>query len=438
MSIEPFVVTTKSDVFVMYLMFRVGSIYEDDTNRGISHCIEHMLFKSTSTHATRDVLHTLTKIGGLYNAVTDKDVTYYYIKTESKNWKTTIDILVSMWLTPKLLEKEWSNEKHVIMEEISQKDDSMYDQALLSLFSKKHPYVNSVGSIPEKIKNITSKDLKDYYSRYYLNPQNITCAFYCSHQVKQSALQYFRKVMHNNVHRFIFDKLLPTKQLDLPPRPRIVFHKEDGSNTVTLTFKSYNVHDWKKLAVLNLLNYILAQSSLYSVLLFELRENRGLVYNISCVTETYQHLSYTQIVFDTKFADIAFIIKKIRSILERIKTKGISAKALDLYRESYKSMYKYVMYSSDIHFGIKALNHHYGVSNFSVNQYLDVINNATIDSIMSCAKDIYKFDNMGIFINGNFKQKDIQNVKALIHGKIYGERIMNSHEDSSIVQRKSE
>src|SRR3989344_9321488 len=105
------------------VMVGVGSRYETPTINGISHFLEHMVFKGTKKYPTTDDVNVIERAGGLQNAYTDIDVTNYHNKALSTDWSLALEINKELALAPRLEEKYIEKERNVILEEIKRGED---------------------------------------------------------------------------------------------------------------------------------------------------------------------------------------------------------------------------------------------------------------------------------------------------------------------------
>ena len=106
---------------------RVGSMMETPAENGLSHFLEHMVFKGTEKRSTRDIAEEMDAVGGQMNAFTGKDCTCFYAKVIDEDLPLAVDILSDMTLHASLDETEFNKERGVILEEISMEEDSPED-----------------------------------------------------------------------------------------------------------------------------------------------------------------------------------------------------------------------------------------------------------------------------------------------------------------------
>lgn len=175
---------------------RVGSMMETPAENGLSHFLEHMVFKGTEKRSTRDIAEEMDAVGGQMNAFTGKDCTCFYAKVIDEDLPLAVDILSDMTLHASLDETEFKKERGVILEEISMDEDSPEDVAheLLSRIQ----FGNQAAGMPilgpaEQIAAYTRDDLANYRARHY-HPENCVVALagnYDPEQVLALMQQYF-------------------------------------------------------------------------------------------------------------------------------------------------------------------------------------------------------------------------------------------------------
>ncbi len=172
---------------------KTGSINEDDSNNGISHFLEHLMFKGTHAHKVGEFDRMLESKGAIVNAATWKDYTFYYVTLpkgfENKDFRLAIDLHADMMMDPIFPEEELGapfdvndhsvtdkRERHVVIEEIRMRKDQpwtkVYNVCNKNLYTS-HPYKRDVIGTPEIISQLTRKDIDDYYRKFY-TPENMT------------------------------------------------------------------------------------------------------------------------------------------------------------------------------------------------------------------------------------------------------------------------
>ncbi|MBQ7036013.1 MAG: insulinase family protein [Clostridia bacterium] len=148
----------------------VGSRAETAAENGISHYMEHMLFKGTERRTAAQIASEMDAIGGNLNAYTTREYTCYYAKSVDEDVETVFDILSDMYTSSSLGEAETELERGVILEEISMYEDSPEDVAqetLAKLVFGSDPLGYGIAGTRETVLGITSGDLRAFMTKYY-------------------------------------------------------------------------------------------------------------------------------------------------------------------------------------------------------------------------------------------------------------------------------
>ena len=172
---------------------KTGSINENDDNNGISHFLEHLMFKGTTNHKVGEFDRILESRGAIVNAATWKDYTFYYVTLpkgiDNKDFDLAIDLHADMMMNPIFPSEELGapfdlndktvtdkRERHVVIEEIRMRKDQpwtkVYNLCNKNLYSA-HPYIRDVIGTPEIISRLTRENIDNYYRSFY-SPQNLT------------------------------------------------------------------------------------------------------------------------------------------------------------------------------------------------------------------------------------------------------------------------
>ena len=148
-----------------------GSIHEQEyLGAGLSHYLEHMLFKGTETRPVGQITKEIDAAGGRVNAYTSYDRTVYYCDLPSRNWRTGVDVLLDAVLNASLPAEEWAREKDVILREMAMGDDDpnrVFHKLLFSSAFTTSPYQHPVIGHREVFTAMTRDDLLKYYQRRY-------------------------------------------------------------------------------------------------------------------------------------------------------------------------------------------------------------------------------------------------------------------------------
>ncbi len=172
---------------------KTGSINENDVNNGISHFLEHLMFKGTNTYKVGEFDKLLESKGAIVNAATWKDYTFYYVTLprgiDNKDFDMALDLHADMMMDPVFPSEELGapfdlnddsvsdkRERHVVIEEIRMRKDQpwtkVYNVCNHNMYTS-HPYKRDVIGTPEIISQVTREDIDNYYRAFY-TPKNLT------------------------------------------------------------------------------------------------------------------------------------------------------------------------------------------------------------------------------------------------------------------------
>ncbi len=165
-----------SPVVAIQMWVNTGSANETDGEAGITHLIEHMIFKGTPTRKTGEIARTIEASGGQINAYTSYDRTVYYVEIPSQHFETGLDVLLDAIQHSTFDPKELKREKEVVLEEYRRSLDSPWrrlSKTVMRLCFQKHPYGRPIIGYQSTIKSFTRKDILNYIEKWY-SPENMT------------------------------------------------------------------------------------------------------------------------------------------------------------------------------------------------------------------------------------------------------------------------
>lgn len=259
-----------------------GSRHESDTDSGMAHFVEHMLFKGTHTRSARDLAQLIDSIGGQVDAFTSKEYAGYYIKVLDEHLPLALDILSDMVLRPALAPDEIVREQGVVLEEIKMVEDAPDDlvhELFAQQFWARHPLGRPILGTAESVQAFTASRLREFFARTYV----------ASNLVVSAAGRLDHPRLRDDVAR-AFESLSAVGDTarSAPPTmtPGLVSRQKDieqshiclGAPTVS------QVHEDRHAALV--LNTILG-GSISSRLFQHIREDRGLAYAVFSNLATY-------------------------------------------------------------------------------------------------------------------------------------------------------
>lgn len=157
-------------VVASVLWYRVGSRDELTGETGVSHFLEHMMFKGTGRYAKGQIDLQTSKMGGSNNAFTDTDGTAYYFTLAADRWEQALEIEASRMRDCLLDAHEFASEKNVVLEELAMGEDDPWRplyQACEGLLYQVHPYHHPVIGYRQDLERLSAQTMRDYYARHY-------------------------------------------------------------------------------------------------------------------------------------------------------------------------------------------------------------------------------------------------------------------------------
>ena len=168
--------TPGTKVATVQIWVKAGSIYEDENEAGITHLIEHMIFKGTPSRGPGRVAGDIEEVGGRINAYTSFEYTVYHATLSSRFWQRGLDVLTDAVRNSTFDADELEREKKVVLEEISMRNDrpqTKLFQELMNTSYTVHPYRLPIIGTVESVTSFTRDDILNYMEKHY-NPENFT------------------------------------------------------------------------------------------------------------------------------------------------------------------------------------------------------------------------------------------------------------------------
>ncbi|MDU5491565.1 M16 family metallopeptidase [Clostridium perfringens] len=317
------VITIKKDTRLASINIgvNIGSLYEDEKELGMSHFVEHMLFKGTKNRSNEQLNRELEFLGGDYNAYTDYISTVYSITCLDEEFEKGIELLSDMVLNSSFDEKEMKKEKGVVLSEIKSDKDDIEDLSI----SRTHEYAfdksalrNSIAGTEEHVKGFKRKQVYDFYKKYY-TPDNcvIVTVSAFSHEQMQKIITDLFGNWEGKSHKKA--KIIKEENKDIV---KTTYKSQIEQGTVTYLYAFKEVCEKDKLP-LKILSYKLAESS-NSILFRELREERGLAYDVYSQMDLDENVNTMNIFTSVREESIDEVIEVIDKAILDIKNKDIN------------------------------------------------------------------------------------------------------------------
>lgn len=385
------------------IMVETGSRYETRKISGLSHFLEHMIFKGTKKRPTTlEISSLIDGIGGAFNAFTGKEYTGFYVKAESARLELVLDVLSDMLLNSLYDPAEFERERGVIIEEINMYEDQP-QYRVVELFEEllygQQPLGWQISGTTDTVKRITRQDMVDYVRRMYHGKAIVVGLAGGLPGESQSLVE---KYFHN-VPKGEENKYLRVKDAQTKPRVLLSTKRPDQAH-LCLGVRAYDM-DHPDRYVVDVLGTILG-GNMSSRLFVEVREKRGLAYYVHADNEEFHDAGYVMAQAGVGLDKAEETVKVI--IEEFAKIRDGKVTSAELRRAKDYSKGKLAL----------ALEDSFRVANFYTNQELlrktietpeevrEKIEAVTAEDIQRVAKDIFVPQKLNLAIIGPYKSKD--------------------------------
>jgi len=382
-------ITIKKDsqIAAVHAGVNIGSLFEEKNEKGIAHFIEHMLFKGTKDRTNESLNSDLENLGGEYNAYTDFNCTVYSATILNEELKNALKLLGDMLLNSIFPTYEIEKERGVILAEIRTINDDIEDLSFKRVNEVAFKYSplreDTIGS-ESIIKKVTRKQLVDFYNKYYV-PNNTFISIvspFEHEEIINIINKYFgdweqkefeKKKIASEHHQFI---------------KKVSYKKEIEQSTILYLYTFNGLSKDEELA-LRILNYKFGESS-NSILFRELREERGLSYDVYTHLDTSNNVKTLYIYTSVAEKDVDEAIKVIDTAINDIASEKI------IFDDNTIALMKKIMKTAIA----STLEDSTDLASYVIHQAMD-------------DEDIYQFtDDMRNM--GNIKSEDLYNVSRKV------------------------
>lgn len=390
------------------VMYPVGSRYEPEPLSGVSHYIEHIMFKGTKKRPNPLILtREIDRLGAEYNAFTGKEYTGYYIKADKQHFSTSLDILSDMLLNSLFDAEEMEREKGVIIEEIK-----MYaDNPLMNIENifEEVMFTGSLGrDIAGTAKHVSSykrDDVLAYRDSHYF-PKNMTIvvAGAVTDTVQEQVAEYFAQAqssmdMAPAPHKEGYGPLHDKQHIKVDKKP-------SDQSQLMIGFPAYAHTELENDVPLKVLNTILG-GSMSSRLFMEIREKRGLAYMVRSGEDSFLDAGYSFVRAGLDTKNINEAIKVSLEEIEKIKQGSITAQELEDAKTRIHGLLSLSLEDSSSVVMWYAKQALFMPEIDNPRDFLARIDKVSIEDITRVANDVFDREKMRIGVIGNIDPEHI-------------------------------
>ncbi|HLH01087.1 MAG TPA: pitrilysin family protein [Bryobacteraceae bacterium] len=379
------------------IWIRSGSRREAPHENGISHFIEHMVFKGTKNRSAEEIARSVDSIGGGLDAFTAKEMVSYNTKVLDEHLPLAFDVLADLVLNPLFREEDIEKEKGVILEELKMEVDNpeyLLHEIFSSNFWKDHPLGKPILGTKDTVRAFNQDMLRDYYSRYY-TPSNIliTAAGNLSHE------QLVNLVREPFETSSLNGRLGP----DIAPVPhaRLVFRNKSSLEQTHLYMGVPGYAFPHKLRfACYALNTVLG-GGMSSRLFQNIREKQGLAYAVYSELSMYRDAGCMAIYAGTSVESAAKVVDSIVKELREIKENLVPEDELRRAKDHLKGSLMLSLESTSSRMGNLARQEMYFDHFFTLDEMIQSIEEITAPQLQAIANEFFDSKNITLAMLGN-------------------------------------
>jgi predicted Zn-dependent peptidase len=374
-----------------------GSRDEDKEWNGISHFVEHMVFKGTQHRSAEEIARQVDSIGGNIDAFTAKECVSFSIKVLNEHLPIAMDVLSDLVLNPVFDDQDIARERGVILEEIKMDEDNpdyLVHEIFTQNFWKDHPLGRPILGTRDTVKRFERTPVSDFYTQRF-SPGNviITAAGYLKHeQFVDLVKKYFAgmKPVSNGFH-------------SAPPKiiPRIVLRNKKSLEQVQICVgvPSYPItHERRHSSYI--LNTLLG-GGMSSRLFQNIRERQGLAYAIYSDLNPYRDTGCLSVYAGTSKASATKVVESIVSEFRKLKAEIVSPEELRRAKDQLKGSLMLSLESSTARMSNLARQEMYFDHFYGLDELIARIEAVTAEELQELANTFFQPDSVAVTILGN-------------------------------------
>jgi predicted Zn-dependent peptidase len=392
------------------IWIRAGGRYESFKEKGISHFLEHILFKGTRHYSCRKIKESIEGVGGSLNGFTSEELTCYLVKIPSRYLKLALDILSDMVLYPALPAAEITKEKQVILEEIKMYRDlpqSYVYELLDELLWPKQPLGSPIIGSVASVSSISRKEIVSFKNNFY-TPSNIVVSAAGSLDYDKF-LKATERIFSSQV-KLQLNNFIPAQETQEVPQLKL-FPKETEQTHLALGFHAFK-RDHPLRHALGILHVIMG-ANMSSRLFNELREKRGLAYEIGTQVKRFHDTGAFMV---HAGIDNKKVEESISLILKELNRAKLSLPSVEEFRRAKEFYIGQLILALEV-----TLDHMLWIGEsvatldkvFTQEEIIREVKRVEPEDIRRVARSIFREENLSLALIGPLKHKEKQIYRRL-------------------------
>ncbi|HZD40693.1 MAG TPA: pitrilysin family protein [Terriglobales bacterium] len=382
-----------------------GSRHESHQENGISHFIEHLLFKGTERRTAAQIAEEMDAVGGVLNAFTAKEHTCYYAKVLDENLPLAIDLLTDIFLHSMFDGDEIERERSVILQEISQVEDTPDDYVhdLFNLdFFKDHPLGRPICGRSETVSNFRREDfLNFFHARYRPGRVIVSAAGRLDHE--RLAAEMAKRLGH--VENRALETAGASEGEALPTTQKGVFKHVKSLEQVHLCLGVAGIHQsHPQRYIAYVLNTMLG-GGMSSRLFQEIREKRGKAYSVYSFMSTYRDTGYLGVYAGTSIDSVEEVVDLILKQLRQLAAGEVNEDEIQRTQGQLVGSMMLGLESTDSWMSHIARNEIYFGQSITPDEICRNIRRVTRDQVVELAQGLFRPEAMALSLLGDFDDR---------------------------------
>lgn len=380
-----------------------GSRRETTEQNGISHFIEHMLFKGTTTRSAEDIARSVDALGGNLDAFTSKELVCFNTKVLDQHLSQAFDVLADLVLNPSFREEDLEKEKGVILEEIKMEEDSpdyLVHEIFTANFWKDHALGKPILGTPQSVRRFDSPMLRDFYTAVYA-PSNIvvTAAGNLTHQGLTALVKQHFEALPKG-------ESVPAEEVP-GTHARISLRNKKSLEQVhvCLGVPSYPIPHQDRFACY-VLNTLLG-GGMSSRLFQNIRERQGLAYSVFSELNPYRDTGCLSIYAGTSAESAPKVVESVMKEFRELKQQPVEDEELRRAKDHLKGSLMLGLESTGSRMSNLARQEIYFGKFFTMDELLESIETVTAPDVQRIAQTFFDPKQVALTILGNLDKLKI-------------------------------
>jgi len=379
-----------------------GSRDEGSEENGISHFIEHLIFKGTESRTAHDIAKEIDSVGGILNGFTEREYTCFHAKVLDQHWALAIELLSDIFLNSVFDLNEIARERNVVLQEIKMVEDTP-DDYIHDLFNEVFWEGHSLGYPILGKKELVNSFERESICRYFED-------HYRANQLVISVAGSFdhEKLIQRIEDAFggLEEKVEVGRGTSPEPNPTMSFFSRDLEQ-VHLCLGTKGISQAHSMRFAGYVLNTLLGRGMSSYLFQEIREKRGLAYSIYSYRPAYFDVGQLVVYAGTEKGSSKEVIRLIMEQLDRLRKERVRGEELQRAKDQLKGNLLLSLESSDSWMTRLAQNEIYFGEHISVEEVIQGIEEVTSDQVNQLAQDLFREEFLCLVVLGPMDKREL-------------------------------